>query len=94
MEIICSEAILNIPTPFKPGVKSEITLTRGGKVETLKIKGQELYLGEVEDMCDAVLLGKPPRISLADSRGNIAAILGLFESAQHGKNMPLSAIFV
>jgi D-xylose 1-dehydrogenase (NADP+, D-xylono-1,5-lactone-forming) len=94
MEIIGSDAVLNIPTPFKPGVKSEITLTRGDTVETIKIKGQELYLGEVEDMCDAILLGKPSRISLADSRGNIAAILSLFVSAQNGKNEPLSSRFV
>jgi D-xylose 1-dehydrogenase (NADP+, D-xylono-1,5-lactone-forming) len=94
IEIVGSDAVLNIPTPFKPGVKSEITLTRGENVEVIKIKGQELYLGEVEDMCDAVLLGTPPRISLADSRGNIAAILGLFESAQNGKKTPLSPRFV
>jgi predicted dehydrogenase len=94
IEIVGSDAVLNIPTPFKPGAKSEITFTRGDNVETIKIKGQELYLGEVEDMCDAVLLGKPPRISLADSRGNIAAILGLFESAENSKKTPLSSRFV
>jgi hypothetical protein len=94
MEIIGSDAVLNIPVPFSPGVKSEITLTRGDTIETIKIKGQELYLGQVEDMCDAVLLGTPSRISLADSRGNIAAILGLFVSAQNGKSEPLSPRFV
>jgi predicted dehydrogenase len=62
-----------------------MTLTHNGEMRKIKIKGQELYLGEVEDMCDAVLTGKPPRISLTDSRGNIATILALLESAQTGK---------
>ncbi len=89
MEIVGSEAVLNIPTPFKPGTKSELYLMRGGERETIKIKGRELYLGEVEDMCDAVLNGKPARIPLMDSRGNIAAILALLESAQQGDGIRL-----
>jgi len=39
----------------------------------------------VEDMADAVLLGKTQRVSLEDSRANVAAILALFESARTGK---------
>ncbi|MBI2331924.1 MAG: Gfo/Idh/MocA family oxidoreductase [Chloroflexi bacterium] len=89
IEIVCTEGTINIPVPFKPGLKNEIYIKRGDKQETMKIKGQELYLGEVEDLCDAILTGKPPRISLADSRGNIAAILKLRESAEHGKPLPL-----
>ena len=57
MEIVGSEGTLNIPNPFKPGVDEKIFLTRGDKTETIKIKGQELYIGEVEDMADAILLG-------------------------------------
>ena len=85
VEVVGTDAVLNIPQPFKPGLKNEIYLRRGDKQETIKIKGQELYRGEVEDMCDAVLNGAPPRISLADSRGNVAAILGLLESVRTGK---------
>jgi D-xylose 1-dehydrogenase (NADP+, D-xylono-1,5-lactone-forming) len=40
-------------------------------------------------MADAILNGKPPRISLADSRANTAAILALFESARSGKPVRL-----
>jgi hypothetical protein len=46
-------------------------------------------MGEVDDMCDAILLGKRPRISLADSRANIATILALLESANTGKPVRL-----
>ncbi|GAB4496546.1 MAG: Gfo/Idh/MocA family oxidoreductase [Anaerolineales bacterium] len=85
IEIVGTEGIINIPAPFKPGLKSEIYITRGDKLETLKIKGRELYLGEVEDLCDVVLEGNAPRIPLADSRGNIAVISKLFESAEKGE---------
>ena len=85
IEIVGSEAALNIPVPFKPGTREEILLTRGYERETIEIHGPDLYVGEVEDMADAVLLGKSPRVSLADSRGNVAAILALLESARLGK---------
>ena len=48
------------------------------------MKGQELYLGEVEDMADAIIQGKAPRISLEDSRANVATIVALLESARTG----------
>jgi predicted dehydrogenase len=85
IEIVGTDASLSIPHPFKPGKASEIYLSRGNKQKTIKIKSHELYLGEVEDMCDAILHGKAPRISLEDSRKNIAAILALLESAKSGK---------
>ena len=85
IEIVGTDASLNIPNPFKPGKATEIYLLRGGKQETIKIKGDELYLGEVEDLCDAIAQNKSPRISLEDSRGNIAIILALLESAKTGK---------
>jgi len=85
MEIVGSEGTLSIPHPFKPETNEKIYLTRDGKTETIKIKGQELYLGEVEDMADAILLGKEPRISLDDSRSNVKTINALLESAQTGQ---------
>lgn len=85
MEIVGSEGTLSIPHPFKPGEKENLYLTRGEKTETIKVVGQELYLGEVEDMADAILLGKTPRISLDDSRANVAVIRAFLESAQTGK---------
>ncbi len=84
MEIVGTEGTLNIPTPFKPGENEKIYLTRDGKTETIKIKGEQLYIGEVEDMADAILLGKEPRVSLADSRGNVMVIQSLLESARTG----------
>jgi predicted dehydrogenase len=85
MEIIGSEGTLNIPNPFKPNEDEKIYLTRGDKVETIKIKGQELYIGEVEDMADAILLGKDSLVSLVDSRANVEVICAFLESARLGK---------
>ena len=90
MEIIGSDATLNITVPFKPGRREKIYLTRGGRVETIKINGQDLYLGEVEDLCDAIQSGTTPRLSLEDSRATTAAILALLESANAGR--PISNI--
>ena len=89
MEIVGTDAALNIPIPFKPGRKNEIQLTRNENIQRIKIKGDELYLGEVEDMCDAILNNQPPRISLTDSYGNIGVILALLQSAKSGKSISL-----
>jgi D-xylose 1-dehydrogenase (NADP+, D-xylono-1,5-lactone-forming) len=85
IEIVGTDATLHIPAPFHPGKKTRIFLSRGGEPETIEIKGQNAYLGEVEDMADAILDGKPAHISLADSRANVAAILGLYQSAHTGR---------
>jgi predicted dehydrogenase len=88
MEIVGSEGTLNIPNPYKPNEDEKIYLTRNGRTEIIRIPGQELYIGEVEDMADAILLGKQPRVSLDDSRGNVMTITLLLESAQTGRSVP------
>lgn len=84
IEIAGSSGTIQIPNPYKPGKNEKVYLERNGKMETIRIAGQELYLGEVEDMADAILTGKPPRISLADSRANVATITALLRSARQG----------
>lgn len=91
MEIVGSEGTLSIPKPFKPEVNERIFITRDDKTESIKVKGQELYLGEVEDMADAILLGHDSRISLDDSRANVGVIAALLESARVGK--PISVAY-
>jgi D-xylose 1-dehydrogenase (NADP+, D-xylono-1,5-lactone-forming) len=81
MEITGSEGVLLVPLPFKPTPLEHLQLSRGDKTESIEVRGAELYSGEVEDMADAVLLGKPPRISLEDSKGTVSAIVKLLEAA-------------
>ena len=64
MEIVGNEGTLNVPKPFQPYENEKIYLTHGDKTETIKIKGQELYIGEVENMADAILLGHEPAFHL------------------------------
>ena len=85
IEVVGSRGRLQIGNPYKPGIGEQISFTRRDKTEVIQIPGQELYIGEVEDMADVILEGKPPRISLEDSRGNLAAILALIQSAGTGK---------
>ena len=89
MELVGDEGTLIVPTPFAPKTKESLFLTREGRTEKISIKAPGLYEGEVEDMADAILEGKPPRISLADSRANVRAILALFESARLGQPVTL-----
>lgn len=85
MEFVGSKGTLIVPNPYKPTLSEKIFLVREGKTETIKVKGQELYLGEVEDMADAILLGKTSRVTLEDSRANVAVIRALLESARVNK---------
>ncbi len=89
MEILGSLGKLLIPNPFRPGKNEEILLTLNNKVKKIKIRGQELYRGEVEEMADTILLGKLPRISLEDSRANTITIQAFLESAQCGEVITL-----
>ena len=89
LDIVGSEAVLHIPHPFVPLPLERIFLQGGGRKKTIYIRGPYLYNGEVEDMADAALLGKPPHISLADTRANIAALVALLESAKTGKPVSL-----
>lgn len=90
MEVVGSEGVLTIATPFKPTAKETLTLTREDEVEKIEVDGPELlYTGEVENMADAVLHGTAPRVSEADTRGNIATILALLESAETGRVVKL-----
>lgn len=82
MEFVATDGVLEVPTPFKPGLLERLRLRRGDHEQEIEVSGTELYSGEVDDMADAVLLGKPPRISIADSRGTVAAILGLIAAAR------------
>ena len=85
LEIVGTDAALTVPVPFKPGLEERMLLTRGGEPETIVVPGEALYVGEVDDLADAAQHGKAPAMSLADSRGNTAAIVALYESARCGQ---------
>ena len=89
MEIIGSEGTITIPSPFKPGLDEKILLAAADVTEAIDVPAQELYIGEVEDMADCILTSKAQRVSLAESRANVAAIVALLESAKTGRPVQL-----
>jgi predicted dehydrogenase len=89
VEILGSDGTLIIPAPFQPYTNTEINLTRSGETKKIKIKGEDLYLGELEEMYDCVFNGKQPRISKQDTYNNIKVILACLESARSGKPVGL-----
>ncbi len=89
MELVGDKGNIIIKVPFTPKLNEEITLTNGDEKRVITIPGEDLYLGEVENMADAILNGKAPRMSMADSRNNVAAIQALLRSAQEGKPITL-----
>ena len=92
MEFVGEKGMLSLTHAYKPGLDETIHFMHAdGTTENIIVPGQELYIGEVEDMADAILLGKPPRISLADSRGNAATISALLRSARAGWPVALAA---
>jgi xylose dehydrogenase (NAD/NADP) len=85
MEITGEKGRIIIPQPYKPRKRTSILLEREEQLQTIRIKGAELYQGEIEDLENAILFGKPTRINLDDSRKNIATIEALYQSARLSK---------
>jgi predicted dehydrogenase len=85
LEVVGTAATIRLARPFKPGLGESLQIVCGDSVETIAVEDQELYRGEVEDMADAVLEGRPPRVSLAESRGNVATLLALRRAAREGR---------
>jgi predicted dehydrogenase len=85
IEITGDKGRIIIPEPYKPGKRTKILFQHEGKEQAINIKSSELYQGEIEDIENAILYGKPTCISLDDSRGNIATIEDLYQSVQLSK---------
>ncbi len=88
-EVSGSKGSIHLPMAFKPGLRSYIYLTRGNNKERIAVDGNMLYLDEVEEMASCVTEKRQPILSLAESRGNIAAIQALYASAQSGQVVSL-----
>jgi predicted dehydrogenase len=92
LEVVGRAGTIVVHRPFKPTPQESILLTRGDKTEEIPVSGPaELYLGEVEDMADAILQGRPATVTLAESRGNVAALTALYRSARDGRPVAVGA---
>jgi xylose dehydrogenase (NAD/NADP) len=85
MEIVGAEGRIEIPDPWVPGAGAPLRIARGDEEEELVVEGEDRYRLEIEDLADAALHARPPRVSLAESRGNVATLVALLESAREGR---------
>ena len=65
------------------------TLAGDGEVQSFSFPNEHVFSDEMDDLGDAVLHGKAPRVSLSDSRNNLASILALLESSRTGQPVVL-----
>jgi predicted dehydrogenase len=89
MEITGDKGRIIIPEPYKPGIRTKVIIEHEGQAQVFRIKGAQLYHGEVEDIENAIVLGNTPCISLEDSKANIVTIEALYESAHLDKPVHL-----
>jgi D-xylose 1-dehydrogenase (NADP+, D-xylono-1,5-lactone-forming) len=85
IEIVGTKGSIELGSPFKPAGGEWIKIKRGDSVDKVRSPEYELYRGEIEDMEHVFFDGDAPRISLENSRGNVATILALLESARTGQ---------
>ena len=82
LRVIGTEGTLAVERPFRPEPVERLRLEHGGRIEEIPVEGSAIFAGEVADMEDAVLGVRPPRITLAESRRNVATIERLLEAAR------------
>jgi predicted dehydrogenase len=88
-EISGTDGSIIVEAPFKPETKDHVILQREDRTATLEVPPFDLYSGEIADMEACVLDGAAQCVSLADSRGNVAALFALVESAKTGRPVSL-----
>ena len=89
-DVMGTEGRLVMTRPFTGTEGEERRLTFVGVDDAaleLAVPEQELYAGEVEDMNDAILTGRPPYIGLNETRDHVRTVLALYESARRGERV-------
>lgn len=92
MEIIGTEGRLYLTRPFVDmGEERELILyPKKGNPKKIFVQTKNIFLGEIEDMHDAILDGKENYISLEESKNHVLSILALYKSARKGEIIGLS----
>jgi D-xylose 1-dehydrogenase (NADP+, D-xylono-1,5-lactone-forming) len=82
-EIVGTEGVISVPRPFRPDIPAEIFIgPAGDQLEPVVIDAPgELARFEIEDLMAAARGDRGPRVTLADSRGTVAALVALYLSA-------------
>jgi xylose dehydrogenase (NAD/NADP) len=89
MEAIGRTATLRVARPFRADDRSQLLLTVGDETETLPFDAAPPFAGEIADMEASARDGRPPRVSLAESRRTCAVLTALYTSARIGQSIKL-----
>jgi xylose dehydrogenase (NAD/NADP) len=91
IEILGTDGRLILNRPFVAMDKNRqmIFHPREGKPKEIPVSTKELYLGEVEDMNNAILDGAPNYLTLDETRNHIRTVVALYESARSRKVVDL-----
>lgn len=91
IEILGTEGRLTLNRPFVAMDKKRqmIFHPRDGEPIKVPVSEKELYLGEVEDMNNAILDGTPTYLTLEETRNHVRTVVALYKSAQLKKIVDL-----
>jgi xylose dehydrogenase (NAD/NADP) len=87
MEIFGTAATLKIKRPFRTDHLSRLLITTGDDTETLPFDPEPAFAGEIADMEAAAIDGRPPGITLSESRRTIQTIGALYDSARRNRTV-------
>lgn len=81
-EIVGDAGLIALTRPFQPSAAdARMVLRRGDQEENIELANPQMYWLEIEDLHDAILTGAAPRVTLAESRGQVESLLALFAAA-------------
>lgn len=72
---------IHLTNSIRPQEGDQILLSREDKAEEMSFPTQEVFLGEILEIGQVISRGDTPRVSLGDSRNNVAVIQALCQSA-------------
>ncbi|MBI1873597.1 MAG: Gfo/Idh/MocA family oxidoreductase [Acidobacteria bacterium] len=81
IEIVGTEGVLQVPNPFRPGVRERLILARPDGAQTIEVEGRPWFADAVDEM-RRLADGQPPTLPLSESRGNVATLEALYRSAR------------
>jgi hypothetical protein len=87
MELVGTDAVLQVPAPFKPGATGEMRLWRGFESTAIESPGGVLYEGELDDMARQILDDAAPTVPLHESRRLVKTLATILESARQEKTI-------
>ena len=93
IEVVGSAATLVVDHPFLPapdGPDPSLRILRGDSAEVVEVESVDDYRSEVDDLQAAILDGTPPRVDLTFSRGNVATLVALDQSARTASGVSLA----